>query len=1095
MSLYRSILRPMQLCIMLSALMLPVTLSYAAVVKEVKSSQVGSRMLFEYEFSGQATEEGKVGIDITVGGQTYSSDKLHLEGDFGKIKAGKAKKLWWNVLQDFPKGISGEMYFDIHSVDITEKDLSKANKLQLVDDAIHSMNADSSELLNNISYPEKLKTLSDSIDSIVIKSHVDELNVSSLNKAKIYCAASINSQKPGETITPDELITLASKSKTISDDNYEKFINCFLGSFDSHSSWMSAEAYQFMKTDTKGAFSGVGIEITIKDQVLTVISPIEDSPAYKAGIQAGDQIVKIDDAPTKDMDITNAVKRMRGLKGTKVTLTVLREGSDKPREFALTRNTILVKSVKYRSLKPGYGYVRISQFQEKTSDDLAKALDVLKSENQGKLRGLVLDLRNDPGGLLDQAVRVVERFVDAGELIVYTKGKESDSNMRFTSKSGDKQPGYPIVVLINSGSASASEIVTGALQDHKRAIVMGRRSFGKGSVQTIIPLTDGSGLRLTTSRYFTPSGRSIHGTGITPDLVLKNVVPTQDNDADILFAEKFLQESEGVAGYDKRVEMAKNLKRQEPSLLGVAGKVNVFPAPPKLTAKVGFFEPSGNGMLDAEEKGALNIVLVNSGKGDAFDVTLEVQPDREVPGLSASKALAVGTIPAGQTVTRELPLVASEQIASAEVQFTVSVKEANGFDALPVALAFRTKEHVPPLLRVASVEIESADSGRVIRKGMQATVTVGVQNAGMGTARGVVASIASGDKNIMLYDAEPVTIGVLNPGETKKATFSLAVNQRYQGGKDLPVTFTLSEERERFRVTPKVQLTLNQEAPVLQVTKVAAREAAPVAPTSRDDDGVPTIAPENRAYNLNDVALVIGIERYRNKLPPSLFSYRDARLVKEYLLALGFSERNIELLTDENATLTDIRTAVERKLKNRVMPNSRVFVYYSGHGAPDPATGSAYLVPYDGDPNYIDATGYPLRQFYESLGKLKAKEVLVVLDSCFSGAGSGGNSRTVLARGARPLVMMADQGGIPGRIAVLSATSGAQISTTYTEKEQGLLTWYFLKGIREGKAGLSELYTWLKPYVEDEARRQNVEQSPGLKLGAAANKQSFQLRR
>ena len=243
------------------------------------------------------------------------------------------------------------------------------------------------------------------------------------------------------------------------------------------------------------------------------------------------------------------------------------------------------------------------------------------------------------------------------------------------------------------------------------------------------------------------------------------------------------------------------------------------------------------------------------------------------------------------------------------------------------------------------------------------------------------------------------------------------------------------------------------------------------------------------------MALVIGIERYRNKLPPSVFSNRDARVVKEYLLALGFSERNIELLTDENATLTDIRTAVERKLKNRVKPNSRIFVYYSGHGAPDPVSGSAYLVPYDGDPNYIDATGYPLRQFYESLGKLKAKEVLVILDSCFSGAGSGGYSRTVLAQGARPLVMMANQGAMPNKIVVLSASSGAQISTAYTEKEQGLLTWYFLKGIREGNVNLSELYTWLKPRVEDEARRQNVEQSPALSLGETVGKEIFLLRR
>ncbi len=306
-------------------------------------------------------------------------------------------------------------------------------------------------------------------------------------------------------------------------------INGMLSSLDPHSSFMPPDTYKEMKIDTKGAFGGLGIEISIKEGILTVISPIEDTPAFKAGIKAGDQILKIDEKFTKDLNINDAVKRMRGLKGTKVTLTIMRDGFDKPKEFPLMRDIIQVKSVRYSLMDGGYGFVRIAQFQEKTDVDLGKALKDMKEQNKGELKGLVLDMRNDPGGLLDQAVRVADHFVPDGQLIVYTEGREKDSKMQFTSKKDGKEPDYPIVVLINGGSASASEIVAGALQDHKRAIVMGTQSFGKGSVQTIIPLSDDSGLRLTTARYFTPKGRSIQAKGITPDIVVEMVELPKDS--------------------------------------------------------------------------------------------------------------------------------------------------------------------------------------------------------------------------------------------------------------------------------------------------------------------------------------------------------------------------------------------------------------------------------------------------------------------------------------------------------------------------------------------------------------------------------------
>jgi carboxyl-terminal processing protease len=346
-------------------------------------------------------------------------------------------------------------------------------------------------------------------------------------------------------------------------------INGMLSSLDPHSSFMPPDTYKEMKIDTKGAFGGLGIEISIKDGLLTVISPIEDTPAFKAGVKSGDIIFKIDEKFTKDLNINDAVKRMRGQKGSKVILTIMREGFEKPKEFPLVRDIIQVKSVRSHLMDSGYGYVRIAQFQEKTDDDLSKALKIMKEENKGELKGLVLDMRNDPGGLLDQAVKVADHFVPEGQMIVYTEGREKDSKMQFTAKKGGKEPNYPIVVLINGGSASASEIVAGALQDHKRAIILGTQSFGKGSVQTIIPLSDDSGLRLTTARYYTPKGRSIQAKGITPDIVVEAVeLPKTTAKKDTMhLSEKDLEnhfESEDKSGAaDVKKDEKKNDKKDE----------------------------------------------------------------------------------------------------------------------------------------------------------------------------------------------------------------------------------------------------------------------------------------------------------------------------------------------------------------------------------------------------------------------------------------------------------------------------------------------------------------------------------------------------
>ncbi len=304
-------------------------------------------------------------------------------------------------------------------------------------------------------------------------------------------------------------------------------IKGILESLDPHSSFLPPDMYKEMQTDTKGEFGGIGIEITIKDGFPTVIAPIEDTPAYRAGLKSNDHIVKIDGKPTKNMGLIDVVKLIRGPKGKTVTLTIVREGVQGLKEYTVSRDTIFVKSVKFRMLENGYGYIRIAQFQEKTSRDLDNALRELEKSNKGKpLEGIVLDLRNDPGGLLEQAVEVSDRFLSEGVIVSIegrdAKKKPDDSKMKFyAQKKGTDYLG-PLVVIVNEGSASASEIVAGALQDYKRAVIVGTKSFGKGSVQTIFPLGDGSAVRLTTAKYYTPKGRSIQSEGIVPDITVDN---------------------------------------------------------------------------------------------------------------------------------------------------------------------------------------------------------------------------------------------------------------------------------------------------------------------------------------------------------------------------------------------------------------------------------------------------------------------------------------------------------------------------------------------------------------------------------------------
>ena len=322
-------------------------------------------------------------------------------------------------------------------------------------------------------------------------------------------------------------------------ETLEGAIKGMLTSLDPHSSFLKPEDFKELQVETKGSFSGIGIEITIKDDMLTVVSPIEDTPAFKAGIQAGDRIIKIEDESTMDLSIFEAVKKLRGIKGSEVTISIHREDWTDIQEFTIIRDVIPIHSVRSNILEPGYGYIRITNFQRNTSKDLKDSIKELLKESM--LRGLVLDLRNNPGGLLDASVKVVDIFLDEG-IIVSTRGRLKDQNLEFSAHGGGPDYDFPMVILINGGSASASEIVAGALQDHKRALILGTQSFGKGSVQTIIPMADGAGLRLTTARYYTPSGTSIQATGITPDVLVPEIdAKLDDNDKGPM---KFLREKD-----------------------------------------------------------------------------------------------------------------------------------------------------------------------------------------------------------------------------------------------------------------------------------------------------------------------------------------------------------------------------------------------------------------------------------------------------------------------------------------------------------------------------------------------------------------------
>lgn len=379
------------------------------------------------------------------------------------------------------------------------------------------------------------------------------------------------------------------------DDLVNGAIKGMLQTLDPHSSYLTPDMMKQVEVETRGMFGGLGIEIGIKDGVLTVIAPIEDTPAFRAGLKSMDQIVRIEKEPTKDLTVMDAVKRLRGDPGTKVTIWILREGFTEAKPFTITRDIIKIKSVKSKPLGDGIGYVKLLQFQQDSDEEVEKAVQALLKEKDG-LRGLVLDLRNNPGGLLDQAVKVADMFIDSG-LIVYTDGRLENQKSKWFAHTEGTYTRFPMVVLVNAGSASASEIVSGALQDHGRAILLGTKTFGKGSVQTILPLEDGSALRLTTARYYTPNGRSIQATGIEPDIEVRDG----------------MEPSEGHPGAIREKDIEHHLKGE-----------NEKDTPEEPSQKPAAADEKRNGSPDGKGKGERKAApALRSAAGDGKDIQLE----------------------------------------------------------------------------------------------------------------------------------------------------------------------------------------------------------------------------------------------------------------------------------------------------------------------------------------------------------------------------------------------------------------------------------------------------------------------------------------
>ncbi len=504
----------------------------------------------------------------------------------------------------------------------------------------------------------------------------------------------------------------------------------------------------------------------------------------------------------------------------------------------------------------------------------------------------------------------------------------------------------------------------------------------------------------------------------------------------------------------------------------MAAPVAVVPkpsAPARLRAEMAFHSASG-GVLRADASAQIVVTVANAGPGPAYAVRVVPSLQGDVPGLGMPAEVWLGDILVGSSTSAVIALAGSWQLRTQKARLKLSVQEGNGFDADPLIVAFQTRAFQPPRLAVAGVRLGHG----IVRAGETSPVLVTVSNAGSGPARAVTAILELGSPDFFMSGEPAVDLGVLRPGESKTAQFEFFVKKRYQRTGVLPVSVVLREDTGRYGLPAQLlQLGLGRGAPAAELVSVPAAaepedvDVPPAARTKRDRD----------AY-----AVVVGIEKYRD-IPAVEFAARDAQAVYDYLTqVMGFDPKNVVHLENERAARADLATYLGPWLKDRVTAKSRVFVYFSGPGSPDPRTGEGYLIPYDGSPNYVGTTAVALKQLYDNLSQLPAKDVIVVLDSCFSGAGG----RSLLAAGIRPLVNV--RLAAPGdNMVVLSAAQSDQISTYYPETQHGLFTYFLLKGLHgaadlghSGVVTTDKLFAYLRPEVEREARRQHVEQSPAL---------------
>ena len=525
------------------------------------------------------------------------------------------------------------------------------------------------------------------------------------------------------------------------------------------------------------------------------------------------------------------------------------------------------------------------------------------------------------------------------------------------------------------------------------------------------------------------------------------------------------------------------------------GRVNVAvsPAPPALSMSIRFAEPSGNNMLDAEETGKLVVTVKNSGRGDAFDCRAQIAAAKQIRGLRFDREVALGTIPAGETLVREIEIKADEDIPADQVVFTIAVKEANGFDPAPVKLAFRTKAFAEPKLIVADMGINDQSRNGRIEPMEMVELTVRIQNIGRGDARGVAADVVAGSNVFIGGDMQThFELGALPSGQFRDFKFMFYTNTRIANGEKIPLAVTLAEARPRFSGQKELALVMNAPQRKMEELVVAGKDspkAADIAIAGGLSVDVDVNIPQGVKAGKYDIAVIIGNKSYREGIPQVAYADRDAAVMKEYVIrTMGFEEGNI--IYAEDATLSKLNEifgmagAPRGRLYKYVKPNiSRVFIYYGGHGAPDLETGDAFFVPVDGNPEYIRAGGYRLQTFYDNLAKIPAKKITVVLDACFS----GNTDKGMLFKGISPaMVKVKKEYRGPAGAVVITSASTDQVSAWYPEKRHSLFTYYFLKGLQgeadasgDGKITVGELSAYLKEHVSYMARRlKGVEQQP-----------------